>query len=503
MASPYTAAYTTDFHMATYELGKVYCLAWPTKNHAAATCTNQYIPDTELKLYVSTANPSADPTQTAFKLRNINGITSCRNSDSAACALGKSVHVQGSIDCEGFQRAPKFCENTDKALAHACFRVPSDLGTGHFVFQWYWQFNRGDNPPYTTCWDAEVVASGAGPDRGVTLGTKNAAVSTLCQGGYSGAGDCKCTNNYNTISGSSPSPSPSNPTPSPTPTTPAPTPAPPTPTPSPPTPTLSPSSGSKPKLEDNQLCVYRTPCAKKGTTGKFTVKLKYSVKAKSVIVVDLLDTSGKWYAKGIRRVAAGSGLAPVTVKYSKLARGTKYIIKSWLVSEDVYNNDDAPWEHQLDFIRSSLVIGSTNCSANYIDGSRLCSAYSDEPVVTPTPTTAPTPASTFAPTFETSTAPSTSPSTSSPSPTPTTTSPQTPSGSKCIWDTDCTTAGCVAGLQCVIHTYWSQCVEPVEYTAGGTCTKTADWGCGTKGCCNPNAICGSDNKCRLPCMQQP
>ena len=42
-----------------FNQGKKYCLAWPMKNHAAAAqCTNPYIPDTDMRVFVSSVNPT-------------------------------------------------------------------------------------------------------------------------------------------------------------------------------------------------------------------------------------------------------------------------------------------------------------------------------------------------------------------------------------------------------------------------------------------------------------
>jgi hypothetical protein len=55
--------YTNIYPMARYTPGSTVCLAWPSKNHVAATCTNQYIPDNGLELYVSPSpTGTTDPT---------------------------------------------------------------------------------------------------------------------------------------------------------------------------------------------------------------------------------------------------------------------------------------------------------------------------------------------------------------------------------------------------------------------------------------------------------
>ena len=60
--------------VVNYEAGKTYTLAWPPKNHVAAACTNPYIPDTALDLFVAPYNGVSDPetfTQDVTFLKNM------------------------------------------------------------------------------------------------------------------------------------------------------------------------------------------------------------------------------------------------------------------------------------------------------------------------------------------------------------------------------------------------------------------------------------------------
>jgi hypothetical protein len=70
--------YSTQYPMARYQAGSTICLAWPSKNHVAATCTNQYIPDTELALFAS-ATGSSDPNQSVFSRNLIRNWTEHQN----------------------------------------------------------------------------------------------------------------------------------------------------------------------------------------------------------------------------------------------------------------------------------------------------------------------------------------------------------------------------------------------------------------------------------------
>merc|ERR1712060_80024 len=89
----------------------------------------------------------------------------------------------GQVDCKGFQRSPKFCLNTDRAVGTGCFKVPDNMSPGHYVGQWYWEFNQ--NAPYTTCFDFQVVAQGSSEARIGTPGTT----------GIPDTSELPCTNN--------------------------------------------------------------------------------------------------------------------------------------------------------------------------------------------------------------------------------------------------------------------------------------------------------------------
>lgn len=124
---------------ARYRPGQVVTLAWPSKNHVAATCTNQWIPDTRVELYVAPYAESGHPTSYTQILR---------------ASFTEEPHENGKMDFKGFQNCPKFCENMDKALCTGDFTVP-DLSDGLYTFQWVWEFNAG-TAPYVTCFEAWV-----------------------------------------------------------------------------------------------------------------------------------------------------------------------------------------------------------------------------------------------------------------------------------------------------------------------------------------------------------
>lgn len=124
--------------MATYQRGQQITLAWPTKNHVAATCTNAFIPDTSLELFVA---PFTD-------------LEAENNWVQVPASFSDNPHQNGQMDFLGFQNCPDFCNNMDKSLCTGTFLVP-ELEDGKYTFQWRWEFNSGTTP-YVTCFEANV-----------------------------------------------------------------------------------------------------------------------------------------------------------------------------------------------------------------------------------------------------------------------------------------------------------------------------------------------------------
>jgi hypothetical protein len=58
----------------------------------------------------------------------------------------------------GFKNCVNFCRDTDKAACQGDFVVPGNLN-GRCTFVWLWEMNPGEF--YTSCWEADVVGSGA------------------------------------------------------------------------------------------------------------------------------------------------------------------------------------------------------------------------------------------------------------------------------------------------------------------------------------------------------
>nr|AIG55383.1 secreted protein [Thraustotheca clavata] len=137
-------AYSASAPMATYVPGQKVCLAYPAKNHVAAPCTNQYIPDTGVRIF-RTQHPAS----------NLTGDDPALHSWPVEYKHLNGPHQNGVVDYKGFQHCPKFCEDKGRALCSMCFNLEKDIAPGVYTFQWEWDFNSA-NDVYTSCWEARV-----------------------------------------------------------------------------------------------------------------------------------------------------------------------------------------------------------------------------------------------------------------------------------------------------------------------------------------------------------
>lgn len=301
LSGNHASGYSSSFPMAKYKAGSTVCLAWPSKNHVAATCTNQYIPDTSLKLFAAPTG-DRDPRQSTFSQTLIRDWTE---------------HQNGVIDFKGFQNCPRFCDNMDKSLCSQCFTVPSTLQVGKvYTFQWYWVFNQGTDP-YTTCWEAMIVAGdgSSGGDSGSTTGSSSGTPSTtgavvipppICNGnGGSGNG------------------------------------------------------GNVPSIGDN-VVISKAPFSIP-SAGTFDVVVAYSASGSRQITVDVLDTktSPTWYGKGTVTVQAGKGTTSVRVtSQGNPPSGPNYVLRAWMIDTQYASRAD-PWTFELSRNDFKVSVGST------------------------------------------------------------------------------------------------------------------------------------------------
>jgi len=140
-STPAAGDYTATYPQATYSPGQRVCLAWPPKNHVAATCNNPNIQDHGTRIYRSGLNPTSDPTLDQFHTNLVYDF-------------GVNTGTSGI----GFQNCPEFCTNPDKCLCTGCFVIPTNLALGKYTFLWEWAFN-SDADVYTTCFDVSIVGN--------------------------------------------------------------------------------------------------------------------------------------------------------------------------------------------------------------------------------------------------------------------------------------------------------------------------------------------------------
>jgi len=148
---------TTPTEFKPTRQGKLTLWLGLQKNHVAADCTNPFIPDAFLKLYMAPHNGATDPDQDTFREMQV------------PASFSDDPHVSGVVDYKGFQNCPRFCENTDKSLCTGTFSIPEGTPEGTYTFQWYWAFN-SEADLYSTCYEAAVVAGTPGGDTGTGTG---------------------------------------------------------------------------------------------------------------------------------------------------------------------------------------------------------------------------------------------------------------------------------------------------------------------------------------------
>jgi len=127
--------------MAQYAPSQNVCLAWPSKNHVAASCKSTDIPDNGMRLYVGSPNPTADP------------------ASKSSMTLVKDWGSSGPNQYRGFQHCLEFCGNNDGSLCTGCFTVPSNLQVGAiYTFYWEWSFNSAAET-YSSCFEAQITGT--------------------------------------------------------------------------------------------------------------------------------------------------------------------------------------------------------------------------------------------------------------------------------------------------------------------------------------------------------
>jgi len=168
----YSSGYTAQSPMAVYNPGQTVCLAWPAKNHVSASCNNPDIPDHGTKIYMSSANPTSDPS-------NLSNLPS--SPYTLIKDLGTNTEADGMV---GFQNCPLFCSDPDKCLCTGCFTLPTTLQRGAvYSFFWVWAFN-SDSDTYTSCWEARISGT-ASPVSNPAITTAQAKSTSITSAKYS------------------------------------------------------------------------------------------------------------------------------------------------------------------------------------------------------------------------------------------------------------------------------------------------------------------------------
>jgi hypothetical protein len=114
-----------------FKVGQKIRMLWPAKNHAAASCTNPYIPKGTLYLYAESVTNFNQPdlpfskwTTEPYRIFNFP---------------------------KGFQNCPDFCPETERVPCYGDYVWEK---AGKFKVIWVWMFN--PNEYYTHCFDVEI-----------------------------------------------------------------------------------------------------------------------------------------------------------------------------------------------------------------------------------------------------------------------------------------------------------------------------------------------------------
>eukprot|EP01116_Phalansterium_solitarium_P018970 TRINITY_DN5172_c0_g1_i4.p1 TRINITY_DN5172_c0_g1~~TRINITY_DN5172_c0_g1_i4.p1 ORF type:complete len:432 (-),score=68.50 TRINITY_DN5172_c0_g1_i4:140-1381(-) len=320
--NPVSAGYTAAYPAATYSVGQTVTLAWPSKNHVAAQCTNQYIPDTEMSIRLSPLNPTADPA--------IGGFTKI-------ATLGP--HINGQIDFKGFQNCPLFCQNMDKSLCTGTFVVPN-VPAGRYTLLWYWVFNE-NTPAYTSCMDVTITA-GASTTTTTTTSSSTTSSSTTT------------TTSTSTSTSSSSSTS------------------------------TGEFAGNATGYPD-VIALSSYPSVLP-TSGSFQVTVQYSANVERDIVVDILRLPDyAWFGKGITFVPAGASSLQLTITISgSIPVGTNYELKGWIAPRGQGSAPNG-WYYELDRVEMPVSVGTraTSTSASTASTSPSGSPLNSAAVVAP------------------------------------------------------------------------------------------------------------------------
>lgn len=129
--------YNNKTTMARYKKGQTIYISHPSKNHVADSCTNAFIPSTDLSV----------------KMSSKQGI----DVFDISLQLVGGKHNFGQIDHLEYQRCFGFCGDQDKSHCLTGWVIPESIPDGQYSFIWVWEFNTKEI--YANCWDAIVSSS--------------------------------------------------------------------------------------------------------------------------------------------------------------------------------------------------------------------------------------------------------------------------------------------------------------------------------------------------------
>jgi hypothetical protein len=118
--------------------GSSYRFLWPAKNHVSSSCTNPYISDISLRLYLYPVDDftSSDPSFTRW---------------TSSSYLFYDFKRSG----KGFQNCPDVCPETDRVPCFGDVSIPLNQDPGYYKAIWVWNFN--PNEFFTHCLDIEIT----------------------------------------------------------------------------------------------------------------------------------------------------------------------------------------------------------------------------------------------------------------------------------------------------------------------------------------------------------
>lgn len=173
-------SYNALYPKAVYYPGQQVILVHPMKNHGtSAKCTNIHIPDFGNRIYHGMEGRDHNEPYSYYRPFLV--------ADLGLSKSGAANTAPDTYPKPGYQNAPAFCENTDKAMGTYSFNIPENFKTGEFTFVWRWSFN-GPTDIYTTCFDVIIAPNKAKRDQ-ILMSQGELDLSVPCGGILSNEGE--------------------------------------------------------------------------------------------------------------------------------------------------------------------------------------------------------------------------------------------------------------------------------------------------------------------------